>query len=275
MHSALSQNYQHHAFSACRNSYSMKVREISMKWIQLSSFRNKITFLSILLFFSAWTYYSDFYAHTASIVLAFLIMLEVVGMFLIGYSVLSKQLKFPRVRFWLFVLGFTVFRFLIVYFVLQHGLPEWTVFHYPERSIFFLFFTSAAFIFFGYSYAIYEWGLAARREYTQKLNATPASIAHPIIIRCEGKEIQLLPQEIIALQANGEYINYLTSHGNYMCFQRMKVAAKELLGYGFVRVHRSFIVNPHHIKAKSQTEIEMKNGMKLPISKTYRESIAP
>lgn len=240
----------------------------------MDSLRKKGLFWGVLLLSSAWSYYDDFFPLLPAFLLALMLTAEVVGMLLIGYLVLSKDIKFPRLRFWSVVLGFTLLRFLVVYFVLQHSLPEWTVFHYPGRSVFFLFFTSAAFVFLGYAYAIYEWGLAAREEFSRMTAERDTTVKHPIAIRYEGKTLHLLPQDVYYIQAQGEYINYHTGHGNYMTFQRMKAAEKELKKYGFTRLHRSYIVNLNHIKSYSSTELELTNGMVIPVSKTYQENLA-
>ncbi|QCX01563.1 LytTR family transcriptional regulator [Aggregatimonas sangjinii] len=247
--------------------------KFSTKWLRLDSLWERILFWGVLLLSSAWTYYDDFYALFPAFLLALAITAEVIGMLLIGYFVLSKHIKFPRLKFWSWVFLFTLLRFAIVYFILQHKLPEWTVFHYPGRSVFFLFFTSAAFVFLGYAYSIYEWGLAAREKYKAVMVKNDYPTLNPIVIRSEGRTLHLLPQDVSHLQANGEYINYFTGNGNHMAFQRMKKAETELKPYGFIRTHRSFIVNPNHIRSFSSNEIELKDGTVIPVSKTYQGNL--
>ncbi|MEO0572549.1 MAG: LytTR family DNA-binding domain-containing protein, partial [Bacteroidota bacterium] len=123
------------------------------------------------------------------------------------------------------------------------------------------------------SYSIYEWGLAARQEYQHLMEHTPKRIQQPIVIKSEGKTIRLLPQDILYLEAKGEYINYSTLGKNHMYFQRMKNAEKELQGYGLLRAHRSFIVNPLHVKSFSANELVMVNDRTIPMSKTYKSRI--
>ncbi len=94
----------------------------------------------------------------------------------------------------------------------------------------------------------------------------------PLQIRSEGKTVRLLPQDIIYLEAKGEYINYVTHTKSYMCFKRMKAAEDELKAYGFHRTHRSFIVNLINITSFSGTELVMRDNRTIPISKTYRTS---
>ncbi len=253
--------------------FSMNTPKFSIKWLRLNSLGKKSVFWSLLLTLAAWNYYRDFFNLLEALLLALLLTAEVVGMLSIGYFKLSKSKKFPRLQFWSFALAFTVLRFLIVYFILQHYLPDWTVFHYPARATVFLFVTSAIFIFLGYSYSIYEWGLAAKQEYVTLTKNEGEPLQPPLQIRSEGKTVRLLPQDIVYLEAKGEYINYVTYTKGYMCFKRMKAAEDELKVYGFHRTHRSFIVNPINITSFSATELVMRDNRTIPISKTYRASL--
>ncbi|GMN11665.1 hypothetical protein MTsPCn9_28480 [Croceitalea sp. MTPC9] len=251
----------------------MKQKQFSTKWKEFWTLRKRFVFWGIILLAASINYYNQFFTYWPSFLLSLLITLEVMGMFYLGYQQLSRAKTFPHLRFWSYTLLFTFFRLVIVYHVLQHHLPEWTVFHYPGRTIPFLFFTSAAFLFLGYSYSIYEWGLAAREEYNRMLNHNHYTQQHPLSIRSEGKTIRLLPQEILYLEAKGEYINYVTVSNKHMCFQRMKKAEKELQEYGFLRAHRSYIINPMNVKSFSNSEVQMNNNITIPVSKTYKESL--
>ncbi|MEM9077360.1 MAG: LytTR family DNA-binding domain-containing protein [Bacteroidota bacterium] len=251
----------------------MNASKISIKWSRLATSRNKIIFWSILLVLSAWNYYRDFFDSTSALLLAFLITGEILAMLSIGYFSISKTTKFPKFIFWSWTIGFTFLRWAVVFFILQYHLPDWTVFHYPERAVFFLFFTSAAIIFIGYSYSIYEWGLAAKMEFASKAKNFTPEIQHPVQIRSEGKTIRILPHEILFLEAKGEYVLYVTNHSKHMCFQRMKTAQNQLKQYGLVRAHRSYIINPMNTKSYSSNELEMNNGKKIPIGLTYKDEL--
>ncbi|MEM9868938.1 MAG: LytTR family DNA-binding domain-containing protein [Bacteroidota bacterium] len=236
----------------------------------------RATYLSIaflLLVLAAWNYYREFFRLDQALSLGFLLALETFGMLAVGYFWLSKSPKFPRVSFWIWTLIFTLLRWLVVFFILQHHLPNWTVFHYPDRAVVYLLSTSATLIFLGYSYSIYEWGLAARMEYISKTKNTFGNFQSPIQIRSEGKTIRLLPHEIFYLEAKGEYVNYITRNANYMCFQRMKVAESKLGEYGFLRAHRSFIINPMAVKSFSSHKLEMEDHKEIPIGNTYKTGL--
>lgn len=251
----------------------MKLTRFSMKWIHLDNLWKKVFFWGIVLLLASWNYYADFFPLIQAFFLGLLLTSQVIGMMLLGYLWLSKQKKFPRVLFWSITIVFSVFRFLIVFFILQYKLPEWTVFHHPDRVGFYLFFSSAAFLFFGYSYAIYEWGLAARDEYKNVMPGMHKKVEHPIVIRSGGKTVRLLPQDIIYLEAKGEYVQYFARGKSYMCFQRMKTAEREFKKYGLLRAHRSYIINPLFVESYSANQLIMANNQEIPISNTYKKHL--
>jgi len=65
-----------------------------------------------------------------------------------------------------------------------------------------------------------------------------------------GKKLHIIPiVEIICLQAYGDYVNIMTLQGTYLKEQTLKHFEEHLPEEQFLRVHRSYIVNIHAIKA--------------------------
>ena len=266
-----SKNSRFCALSVAKILFSMKLAGFSMKWFRLDSILKKVLFWGTLLLLASWNYYTEFFRTFPAFYMALLLTCQVVGMVLIGYLWLGRQKKFPRLIFWGITIVFTVLRYLIVLFILQYKLPEWTVFHHPDRVGFYLFFTSAAFIFFGYSYSIYEWGLAARDEYKDLMAVSAKKIEQPIVIRSEGKTVRILPQDLIYIEAHREYLKFFTQEKTHKCLQLMKTAEQELKKYCLLRTHRSYIVNPLFVASYSSQALILKNHQEIPISNSYRE----
>ncbi|MEM9324392.1 MAG: LytTR family DNA-binding domain-containing protein [Bacteroidota bacterium] len=241
--------------------------------MKLNTPKQRAVLWGILLLLASWNYYTDFFDSTEALFWAVVLTAEVAGMLLVGYRVISRFKRFPVVYFVGWTLFFTLCRFLVVFFVLQYHLPGWTVFHDPIRSIPFLGLTSAVLLFLGYSYSIYEWGLAARKEYSELIGNQASDYAHPIVIKSEGSLVRLLPQDILYVEARGEYISYVTHNKSYLSFQRMKKADTELREHGFQRAHRSYILNPINIRSLASQEAVMTNDKSIPISKTYKEAV--
>ncbi|MFS4418100.1 LytR/AlgR family response regulator transcription factor [Maribacter sp. 2307ULW6-5] len=250
----------------------MSSMKFSMNRVPSRRFWLKCLAWSLFWFLPFFFWYRQFFAMDVSIVLAITLTIFIGGMLFTGYFLIGKRKKFPRLFFWGSVVVFSTFRFCLVYFVLQHKVGIDSVFHYPERAIYFIVMSSAAFVFWGYSYTIYEWGLAAKEKYLREnKNLASKIITQPIVIRSGGKNVHLLPSDILYLEASGEYVNYITENGNFLCFQRMKKAETDMMGYGFLRIHRSTIINKKHLKSFSTTELELKNGKKFSISAKFKD----
>jgi hypothetical protein len=93
----------------------------------------------------------------------------------------------------------------------------------------------------------------------------------------EGTRLHLIPiDELIALQAAGDYVTLITAAGQYVKEQTMKHFETNLSGKTFVRIHRSAIVNVNHILrieqfGKDTYQVRMTNGTVLRASATgYR-----
>ncbi|MCD7978643.1 MAG: LytTR family transcriptional regulator [Tannerellaceae bacterium] len=89
----------------------------------------------------------------------------------------------------------------------------------------------------------------------------------------DGSRIHIIhPDELLYIQACGDYVNLFTDKGQYVKEQTMKYLAAHLPS-SFVRIHRSCIVNVEHILrielfGKESYHVRLKNGT------TLRASIA-
>jgi len=95
-----------------------------------------------------------------------------------------------------------------------------------------------------------------------------------IIIPKNGRNHYLDTQEIIYIEAKRAYVVLYTTESAYTFSKSLKHFEK-LLEYNsnFIRVHRSFIINLDYLEqfGNHNSEIRLKNGKLLPISKSYKE----
>lgn len=231
-----------------------------------------------VVFFALWVltigYYQPHFSRAIGLGYAAFFVLLVAGVYWTGYRLFRAGKPFPYGYFTLATLGFGLLRWCYTYFVLQHHLPDDTVFAYPARASWFLFPTSAALLFVGYGIAQYRY-LRNNPLHSQAEDAAPATFAAPaaapiLAFRSGGKEVRLPVAELIHVQANGEYLLYHCQERRYQRFQRLKEAEKELGAFGFVRIHRSYLVSRKAVRSFSTSEVELENGTVLPVSKTYR-----
>lgn len=85
----------------------------------------------------------------------------------------------------------------------------------------------------------------------------------------DGARIHIIHlEELHCIQASGDYVNLITSSGQYIKEQTMKYFELNLPPTMFVRIHRSSIVNTEHIMrvelfGKETYQVRLKNGMSL------------
>jgi hypothetical protein len=86
-----------------------------------------------------------------------------------------------------------------------------------------------------------------------------------------GQKIKIIPiNDIIFFRADGDYVSIYTAQGHWLKEQTMKYMEEVLPPDRFVRTHRSYIVNIHHIsrieRYGEQQLIVLSNGEKIKIS---------
>jgi len=98
-----------------------------------------------------------------------------------------------------------------------------------------------------------------------------------IFLEAGQKMVSLAIDEIMYLEAEKDYTRVYTGEGFYLSNFGIGVLQQRLNPSIFFRIHRSFIVNIHHIRelyrAKSETYLVMKNDLSLKVSRGYVENI--
>lgn len=98
-----------------------------------------------------------------------------------------------------------------------------------------------------------------------------------IFLEAGQKMISLATDEIMYLEAEKDYTRVYAGEGFYLSNFGIGVLEQRLNPSIFFRIHRSFIVNIHHIRelyrAKSETYLVMKNDLSLKVSRGYAENI--
>lgn len=105
------------------------------------------------------------------------------------------------------------------------------------------------------------------QEEVQMATITPEIIDH-ITVK-DGARIHILPlDEILYIQAAGDYVTLYTPTGEHIKEQTMKYFEQQLDSLGFVRIHRSCIVNTRQIIrvelfGKETYQVRLKNNISL------------
>ncbi|PCH60340.1 MAG: DNA-binding response regulator [SAR86 cluster bacterium] len=108
--------------------------------------------------------------------------------------------------------------------------------------------------------------------------ATQASPDARIIVRSHGQIYFLQAQDIIWVEAAGDYVTIHTSDKSHLLRDTMRNMEKRLDPHGFKRVHRSAIVKlscVQQLKSNPNNDyhVVLKNGTTLNLGRSYKDSL--
>jgi DNA-binding LytR/AlgR family response regulator len=90
-----------------------------------------------------------------------------------------------------------------------------------------------------------------------------------VVIKSNGSYVRLSHDDILYVESMGDYVKYVTTEKPYITHSTMRTAEESLNNNGFVKVHRSYIVNVKKITAFSENNVTI-NGVSIPVSKTNK-----
>lgn len=93
-----------------------------------------------------------------------------------------------------------------------------------------------------------------------------------IVIKSGANNYKLHFKDLIRVEADGEYVSYITKTRKYLILASLKKIAKKLPS-SFVQVHRSHIISELFIQGRENYSLILKDGSRIPIGKTYRTTI--
>jgi two-component system LytT family response regulator len=99
-----------------------------------------------------------------------------------------------------------------------------------------------------------------------------------IAIKIEGRILFVDPTELVAVEAQGNYALLVRCSGSYLVRESISAVADKLRSYGFIRIHRSILVNTSFVQGiytgiTGEYLLSTKGGKEYPVSQTYRRNI--
>jgi DNA-binding LytR/AlgR family response regulator len=80
-------------------------------------------------------------------------------------------------------------------------------------------------------------------------------------------------KDILWVEGFGEYIVLVTPLKKYMILERMSNFEEKFQAFGFIRVHKSYIVLSSHIESYDVKNVYLKDGDKVPLGRTYKTGL--
>ena len=122
-------------------------------------------------------------------------------------------------------------------------------------------------------------------EQTEHLTETfPRSqaLARPssprVAIKVKGKILFIDLGEVVAVQAEGNYVLLQRSASSYLLRESISALEKKLDPYGFIRIHRSILVNAAFVEeirpySTGEYGLRVKGGKEFTVTRTYKKNL--
>lgn len=109
-------------------------------------------------------------------------------------------------------------------------------------------------------------------EMHEKVEQKPMDASNALFVKDGSKLVKLAIEDIFFIEAQGDYVNIHTEKKNFLIHSTMKNIEEKLPSEHFFKVHRSYIVNLHHIDDIEESILQV-NKFKVPISKAKKDEL--
>jgi DNA-binding LytR/AlgR family response regulator len=99
-----------------------------------------------------------------------------------------------------------------------------------------------------------------------------------IAIKAKGKIVFIHAADLIAVEAKGNYVLLSHASGSYMLRESISIIEKKLNLHGFVRIHRSALVNAAlveeiHPCTTGDYSLRVQGGREFTVTRTYKKNL--
>ena len=101
-----------------------------------------------------------------------------------------------------------------------------------------------------------------------------------IAIKAKGRILFINPGDVVAVQAEGNYVSLQRESDSYLLRESISRVAEKLKPYGFIRIHRSALVNITFVVEikpypTGNCGLRVKGGKEYPVTRTYKKNLKP
>ncbi len=99
-----------------------------------------------------------------------------------------------------------------------------------------------------------------------------------VAIKVKGKILFLNLDDVVAVQAEGNYVSLQRNGSSYLLRESISVVAKKLEPQGFIRIHRSILVNTAFVEeirpfSTGEYGLRVKGGKEFTVTRTYKKNL--
>jgi DNA-binding LytR/AlgR family response regulator len=112
----------------------------------------------------------------------------------------------------------------------------------------------------------------------QQLTVIAKRQAPRIAFKVKGRILFLKLAEIVAVQAEGNYVSLQLQPKPYLLHESLSSMAEKLKPYGFIRIHRSVVVNTSAVEEiqplpTGEYRLRVKGGKEYVVTRTYKDNL--
>jgi DNA-binding LytR/AlgR family response regulator len=112
----------------------------------------------------------------------------------------------------------------------------------------------------------------------QQLEVTAKRQAPRIAFRAKGSILFLDLADIVAVQAEGNYVSLRHRTNPYLVHESLSSMAEKLKAYGFIRIHRSVVVNISAVEEiqplpTGEYRLRVRGGKEYLVTRTYKHNL--
>ncbi|HKN61157.1 MAG TPA: LytTR family DNA-binding domain-containing protein [Candidatus Acidoferrales bacterium] len=99
-----------------------------------------------------------------------------------------------------------------------------------------------------------------------------------IAIKAKGRILFIDPAEVATVEAQGNYVLLQRKSGSDLLRESISTIAEKLRPYGFVRIHRSVLINASFVEeiepwATGEYVLRIRGGKEFTVSRTYKKNL--
>jgi DNA-binding LytR/AlgR family response regulator len=112
----------------------------------------------------------------------------------------------------------------------------------------------------------------------RQLDVISKRLAPRIAFKANGSIVLLDLADILAVQAEGNYVSLRPRTNPYLVHESLTSMAEKLKPYGFIRIHRSVVVNISAVEkiqplATGEYRLRVKGGKEYLVTRTYKHNL--
>jgi DNA-binding LytR/AlgR family response regulator len=101
-----------------------------------------------------------------------------------------------------------------------------------------------------------------------------------IAIQAKGRILFINPGDVVAVQAEGNYVSLQRESDSYLLRESISRVAEKLKPYGFIRIHRSALVNTTFVVeikpySTGKCGLRVKTGKEYAVTSAYKKNLKP